>query len=130
MLYLFSKNDIKTFSKKITAEDIASFDSGIVHPVYSTFALARDAEWSGRLFVLEMKEEHEEGIGTFLHIHHKSPALVGTEIQIVSSFEEVTAKGEVITSFKVFANQRLLAEGQQGQRILPKEKIKQLFSSL
>ena len=71
----FQEGDSKTFTHLVTEPDIARFESGTVHEVYSTFALARDAEWSGRLFVLEMKEEHEEGIGTGITITHHSPAL-------------------------------------------------------
>jgi predicted thioesterase len=52
--------------------DLATFETGNVHPFYSTFALGRDAEWTCRQFVLQMKEDDEEGIGTFLNIRHKS----------------------------------------------------------
>jgi fluoroacetyl-CoA thioesterase len=65
MKNLFKIGDSKTFTKMVTTNDIAQFDEGTVHEVYGTFALGRDAEWSSRLFVLEMKEEDEEGIGTF-----------------------------------------------------------------
>jgi hypothetical protein len=41
------------------------FEGVNVHPVMATFSITRDAEWAGRIFVLAMKEEHEEGIGTF-----------------------------------------------------------------
>ena len=64
MINPFQPGDVKSFVHVVTEADTARFDSGEVHNVYSTFALARDAEWSGRLFVLEMKEEGEEGIGT------------------------------------------------------------------
>jgi predicted thioesterase len=64
MKHLFKQGDVKRYSKVVSIDELASFESGTVHEVYSTFALARDAEWSGRLFVLEMKEEDEEGIGT------------------------------------------------------------------
>ena len=47
--------------------DLAAFQGEMVHPFYSTFALGRDAEWTCRQFVLEMKESDEEGIGTFLN---------------------------------------------------------------
>ncbi|MBU3677691.1 MAG: hypothetical protein FGM54_11010 [Chitinophagaceae bacterium] len=126
----FHTGDIKTFTRVVREEDIAQFDSGTVHPVYATFALARDAEWSGRLFVLDMKEEHEEGIGTRLDIQHVSPAFVGQTVRFEACFEEITAKGEIINSFEAFVGERLIAKGRQGQRILPKEKIEKLFNDL
>ncbi len=126
----FHTGDIKTFTRVVREEDIAQFDSGTVHPVYATFALARDAEWSGRLFVLDMKEEHEEGIGTRLDIQHVSPAFVGQTVRFEACFEEITPKGEIINSFEAFVGERLIAKGRQGQRILPKEKIEKLFNEL
>lgn len=126
----FTKGDTKQYTRMITSADIASFESGTVHEVYSTFALARDAEWSGRLFVLEMKDDHEEGIGTSISVQHCSPAFVEQSITFIATFEEITERNEIITSYKAFCNERLIAEGRQGQKILPKEKIEKLFNQL
>jgi predicted thioesterase len=100
-----------------------------VHNVYSTFALTRDAEWSGRLFVLEMKEDGEEGIGTGINIKHISPALVGNEVVFTATLTEVN-KNEVVTDYVARVGDRIIAEGRQWQKILPKEKLDRLFSSL
>ena len=123
----FKKGDIKTFTKIVLPSEIAKFESGTVHEVYSTFSIAKDAEWSGRLFVLEMKEDGEEGIGTKISVEHKSPAFVGEEIKFVATFDEVTERGEIITSFKAFCGDRLIAKGSQGQRILLKSMIEEKF---
>jgi predicted thioesterase len=123
----FKKGDIKTFTKIVLPNEIAKFESGTVHEVYSTFSIAKDAEWSGRLFVLEMKEDGEEGIGTKISVEHKSPAFVGEEIKFVATFDEVTERGEIITSFKAFCGDRLIAKGSQGQRILLKSMIEEKF---
>ena len=79
----FKIGDTKTYSKVVGADETARFESGEVHPFYGTFALGRDVEWAGRLFVLEMKEEHEEGIGTFLYVDHHAPAFVGETVSII-----------------------------------------------
>jgi predicted thioesterase len=123
----FQKGDTKTFFKIVLANEIAQFDSGLVHEVYATFSIAKDAEWSGRLFVLEMKAEDEEGIGTKISVEHKSPAFVGDEIQFIATFEEVTERGEIITSFQAFCGDRLIAKGIQGQRILLKSLLEEKF---
>lgn len=114
----------------VTQNDLAVFETGTVHELYSTFALARDAEWSGRLFVLDMKEDGEEGIGTRLDIQHVSPALLGSEVDFTATFEEITEKGEIITSFEARVGERLIAKGIQGQRILKREKIDTIFRQL
>ena len=125
----FKIGDIKTFSHVVTDEDTAKFDSGEVHAVYSTFALARDAEWSGRLFVLEMKEEGEEGIGTGITIKHSSPALMGQEVIFTATLTAVNGN-EVVTDFVARVNDRVIAEGTQWQKIVKKEKLEKLFDLL
>lgn len=126
----FKKGDLKQYKIVVSENDIAKFESGVVHHVYSTFALCRDAEWSGRLFVLEMKEEGEEGIGTSISINHKSPAFVGDEVMFTAKFEEVKEHGEIINTFEVKVGDRLVAIGTQGQRIIPKEKIDTIFEKM
>lgn len=120
-----------TFSltKLVSQADLAEFETGIVHPFYGTFALGRDAEWACRQFVLNMKEDDEEGIGVFLNISHKSPALLGETVQITA--EIIRLQGNAIDcSFTVKAGERVVAEGTQGQKILKKEKLAKLVSSL
>lgn len=126
----FQTGDILEYKKTVQAEDLATFESGTVHEVYSTFSIARDAEWSGRLFVLQMKEEGEEGIGTFIHVNHRSPAMLNSEVVYKARFEEITERGEIITSFQAFVGDRLVAEGKQGQRILSKEKLEAIFKKI
>jgi fluoroacetyl-CoA thioesterase len=129
MKNLFKVGDRKTFSKIVNDADTANFDSGQVHPVYATFALGRDAEWCCRLFVLEMKEEDEEGIGTFLTIEHQSPSLVNNQVIFTATVEHLS-KNEIICSYEAKVGERLIAFGKQGQKILKKEKINQIFNSL
>ncbi len=93
-----------------------------MHPLYSTFALGRDVEWACRLFVLEMKEEGEEGIGTYLSIEHVYPAPLGSKVRIEARLEEVK-KNEVICSWEAFANGQKIAFGRQGQKIINKAKF-------
>lgn len=125
----FQPGDVLKYKHIVTEDDAARFESGQVHAVYSTFALARDAEWSGRLFVLEMKEEGEEGIGTGITVKHVSPALMGQEVTFTATLHEVN-KNEVITDYVAKAGDRIIAEGRQWQKILPKEKLDKLFDSL
>lgn len=129
MINPFQIGDSKTYNHKVELEDTATFKAGTVHPVYATFALARDAEWAGRLFVLEMKEETEEGIGTFIEIEHKSPALLQSEVTFTAKIESVI-KNEIVCSFEAFVGERLIAQGKTGQKILKKEKLEGLFKTL
>jgi predicted thioesterase len=122
----FQKNDLRVHAFTPTEQDMAAFDSGVVHRVCSTFALAREMEWTGRMFVLEMKEPHEEGIGTFLHITHRAPAVLHQPVECTGYFEEV-ANGEIKVKVEIKQAGTLIAFGSTGQKILPKETIERIF---
>ncbi len=129
MLNKFQIGDKKKISHLVITADAATFESGDVHPVYSTFALARDAEWCCRLFVLEMKESDEEGIGTFIQVNHQSPALIGQQVDFEATIK-LLERNSIICSFVAKVGERVVATGEQGQKILKKEKIDTLFLQL
>jgi predicted thioesterase len=125
MKQLFKYGDTKEFYKVVSKKDTAKFNGVEVHPYYSTFALARDAEWSSRLFVLDMKEIDEEGIGTFVNIKHASPALVGDEVRFIATIKSVV-HNEVVCSITAKVNGRLIAKIETGQKILNPDEIEAL----
>lgn len=129
MQQLFKPGDTRHFSRIVRTEDCASFDSGNVHPVYATFALARDAEWCCRLFVLEMKDDTEEGIGSRLTIDHLSPALIHSEVTFTATITGIQHH-EITCSYEAVCGGRLIATGIQVQKILKKEKLERLFAGL
>ena len=129
MKTVFALGDKKIYRKEVTAADSATFDSGMVHPVYATFALARDAEWACRLFVLEMKEEGEEGIGTFISVEHLSPALIGETVEFEAIVKTIE-RNEIICTYTSRVGERVIAKGEQGQKILPKAKLDRIFETL
>ena len=125
MKQLFKYGDTKEFYKVVSIKDTAKFNGVEVHPYYSTFALARDAEWSSRLFVLDMKEIDEEGIGTFVNIKHASPALVGDEVRFIATIKSVV-HNEVVCTITAKVNGRLIAKIETGQKILNPDEIEAL----
>lgn len=125
MKQLFKYGDTKEFYKVVSKKDTAKFNGVEVHPYYSTFALARDAEWSSRLFVLDMKEIDEEGIGTFVNIKHVSPALVGDEVRFIATIKSVV-HNEVVCTITVKVNGKLIAKIETGQKILNSDELEAL----
>lgn len=113
----------------VAASDVAAFHGKVVHDVCSTFTLSREAEWTTRQFVLEMKDEDEEGVGTFIIVNHRSPAFVGEEIVFLGKVETITGN-ELICSFEAMVGDRLIADGKTGQKIFNKQKLAQRFQSL
>ncbi|MEY4875273.1 MAG: hypothetical protein RL708_422 [Bacteroidota bacterium] len=129
MINNFKIGDKKYYQHIVQATDAATFASGNIHPVYSTFALARDAEWCCRLFVLDMKEADEEGIGTFIKVQHQSPALVNSIVDFEAEII-LQEKNNVVCKFIAKVGNRIIATGEQGQKILKKEKLNDLFNNL
>lgn len=125
MKQLFKYGDTKEFYKVVSKKDTAKFNGVEVHPYYSTFALARDAEWSSRLFVLDMKEINEEGIGTFVNIKHVSPSLVGDEVRFIATIKSVV-HNEVVCTITAKVNGRLIAKIETGQKILNSDELEAL----
>lgn len=123
----FKPGDQKVYKKVVTTADFAAFHGEVLHQVCSTFALARDFEWSSRLFFLEMKEEDEEGVGTFVHLDHHAPAFEGEEIVITATVEQIQ-KNELICQIEARVGERLIADGKTGQKMLKKDKLKRVFT--
>lgn len=129
MITPFQIGERKQIRHLVTEADAATFITGNVHPVYATFAVAREAEWACRQFVLAMREHDEEGIGTFVTVEHRSPALIGQEVVFIATIESITGN-HVICAYEARVGDRLIASGRQGQKILKKDRITQLFESL
>ena len=126
MKTIFSSGDQKQYSYVVRSEDFAAFHGAVVHPVMSTFALAREIEWSTRLFVLEMRDDDEEGIGTFVSVEHKGPAFEGERIDITATVETINGH-ELICSSVVRVGDRTVAIGKTGQKIMKRSKLAAMF---
>lgn len=129
MREVFKIGDKKNYNFRVKAQDVAHFEQQAVHDVCATFTLAREIEWASRLFVLEMLEEGEEGIGTHLNIKHLSPALLGEVVEIIAEYNGIEER-EIICKYEVKVGERLVAKGTTGQKILQKEKLAKVFDKL
>ena len=127
MKQLFKIGDTKAYKRKVVQDDQAIFHGEVLHQVCSTFALARDMEWSSRLFFIEMKEDDEEGVGTHLTIDHRSPAFVGEELEITATVAQIE-NNELICDIMVKVGDRVIATGKTGQRMLKKERLNKIFN--
>lgn len=123
----------RTHTFTVLPGDVADFTAeggGLVHPVCSTYRLARAAEWAGRLFVLELKEVGEEGVGTHVHLNHHAPAFPGEKVVVTATLTQAAAPpdGTLTCSFVAHVGARLVASGTTGQRILPLTKLAVAFA--
>ncbi|MCC5921130.1 MAG: hypothetical protein LAT68_13015 [Cyclobacteriaceae bacterium] len=123
--------EAKYYQHQVKEEDFAQFHGKVVHRVYSTFSLGRDAEWCCRQFVLDMKSSKEEGIGTFLEVKHYSPAFEGETVQFTASISYLSPdEKEIHCIFEAKVNERLIAKGKTGQKIFKKDQINTHFESI
>jgi predicted thioesterase len=127
MKNIFKPGDTKVYKTIVKTEDQAAFHGEVLHAVCSTFALARDMEWSSRLFFIEMKEADEEGVGTYLEIEHRAPAFVGDELTITATVSSIS-ENELLCKIEVKQKDKLIATGKTGQRMLKKEKLNRIFT--
>lgn len=127
MKNIFKVGDQIKIESLVRVEDVAAFNGEVVHEVCSTFALAREIEWSSRQFVLQMKEDDEEGIGTMLTIDHKSPVFVGETFEVMAKIESILGN-EIICTYEAKVGSRIIATGKTGQKILKREAISHIFS--
>jgi fluoroacetyl-CoA thioesterase len=123
---IFNPGDKKQISYTVQQTDVAAFHGHVVHPVCATFTLAREIEWATRQFVLDMRDDDEEGIGTYLTLEHKGPAFV-EEVIIIEACVDKLDGNELICSYEAKVNDRLIAVGKTGQKILKREKLNRLF---
>lgn len=126
MKHIIRVGDTQVFRRAVELGDVAMFNGRVVHPVCATFALARDIEWTSRQFVLRVREEDEEGVGTMLTINHVSPAFVGDEIVFTAQIEKISGH-ELICSYEARVGDRLIATGKTGQKVLKREMISRIF---
>lgn len=129
MKKLHTVGDTITLEFTVKPSDVASFNGEDIHPFYATFALGRDVEWTCRQFVLNEKEADEEGIGTFLNIKHQSPAMLHDTVKIEAQI--IRYEGNTLDcSYTVKIGDRIVASGEQGQKILKKEKVERLIAAV
>jgi len=122
MKALYRPGDQLQTSFEVAPSDWAIFHGETVHEVCSTYALAREAEWACRQFVLQMRDDHEEGLGNGLTIEHRSPALTGEVVVVVATLVNVTGSS-VNCTWEARVEDRLVACGACGQTLWPREKI-------
>lgn len=123
----FKPGDKKKMQYIVKNNDVAAFNGEVVHSVCSTFTLAREIEWTTRQFVLEMREDDEEGIGTFLSIDHKGPAFINDAIEIEATVDGIHGH-ELVCSYIARVGEQVIATGKTGQKILKREKMAEIFS--
>lgn len=111
----------------VSPADYPVFEGRVVHPVCSTYALAREFEWAGRRVYLAGRADGTEALGTMATVEHRSPAFAGEVLSITAtpvSYE----RGHLIVDCEARVGERLIATGRTGQKVTSVEKAAALFT--
>ena len=111
---------------KVTEDMCPAFDGVVVHRLYSTWSMAHHMELAARKVLAPYLEDHEEGIGSHLSIDHLAPTPVGRTVCVVARAVEVDAT-TVVCEVTAYDGDRLVGQGRQVQRVLPREKLRALI---
>ncbi len=110
----------------VTEDMCPAFDGVIVHRVYSTWSMAHHMELAARKVLAPHLDEHEEGIGSHISIDHLAPTPLGRTVRVVAQAVEID-DSTVVCDICVYDGDRLVGQGRQIQRVLPKTKLKSLI---
>jgi predicted thioesterase len=73
-----------------------------------------------------MKDDDEEGIGTMLTVQHHAPAKAGSTVTFTATIVQLQGHS-IICRYEARVDNVIIATGEQGQKILKKEKLRKLF---
>ncbi len=119
--------DTAEVTAEVTEAMCPAFEGEVVHHVYSTWSMAYHMELAARKVLAPHLEEHEEGIGSHLSIDHLAPTPVGHTVRVVAEATEVDDT-TLVCDVTAYDGERLVGQGRQVQRVLPKSKLKALIA--
>ncbi len=119
--------DTAEVTAQVTEAMCPAFEGEVVHHVYSTWSMAYHMELAARMVLAPHLEEHEEGIGSHLSIDHLAPTPVGHTVRVVAEATEVEDT-TLVCDVTAYDGERLVGQGRQVQRVLPKSKLKALIA--
>jgi predicted thioesterase len=107
----------------VTREMVAEFeDVGLVHPVYSTWAMVRHMEQASRKLVLPYLEPEEEAVGYAVSVTHLAPTPVGMRVTVTARLEQIEGN-RVVCAVEAHNGLTRIGEGTHVQVVLPKSRL-------
>ena len=108
----------------VTPDMVAAFEGQTVHPLYSTSSLVHHMELAARKTILPYFEDHEEGMGLHVDVHHTMFTPVGMKVKIraiVSAIRDTKIECEV----EAFNWRGKIAKGTVVQSVIQKSWLEQ-----
>jgi predicted thioesterase len=125
--------DARTELKVVVSDEMTvEFESlGPVHPVYSTYFLAKHMEEVSRTLVLPYLEDGEEGIGHVVNVRHLSSALPGMTVTLTGTNTGSEDGRRVVVSCRAVSELGdVVGEGETVQVVVAEDWLQQRFDEL
>ncbi len=117
---------------EITVTDamVARFDElGLVHPVYSTWMMAKHMEEASRRVILPFLEEDEDAVGHAIEIVHLAPTAVGERVRIRATIERVDGR-RIYCTLEARNQRERIGEGRNIQVVLSRHWLREKFRAI
>jgi fluoroacetyl-CoA thioesterase len=112
---------------RITVTDgmVARFDElGLVHPVYSTWMMAKHMEEASRKVILPFLEDDEEAVGHAIDIVHLAPTAVGDPVRVRAVLDRIENR-RIHCTLEAFNQRERIGEGHTIQVVLSRRQLQE-----
>ena len=106
----------------VTEEMTARLEGRQIHRLYATYWIAYHFEVAARRVLEPFLEPGEEGIGYRVEVKHLKPVPVGAAVDLSATFTGFEGR-EMVCRVEARWRGELVAEGRQGQFILPRAEL-------
>jgi predicted thioesterase len=114
----------------VTDAMVARFDElGLVHPVYSTWMMAKHMEEASRKVILPFLEEDEDAVGHAIEIVHLAPTAVGERVRIRATIERVDGR-RIHCTLEAHNQRERIGEGRNIQVVLSRHRLREKFRAI
>lgn len=117
---------------EITVTDVmvARFDElGLVHPVYSTWMMAKHMEEASRKVILPFLEDDEEAVGHAIDLVHLAPSAVGDRVRVRATLERVDGR-RIYCALEAHNQRERIGEGRNIQVVLSRRRLHDTFRAI
>ncbi len=113
----------------VTQAMLAWFEElGVVHPVYSTWAMVRHMELASRKVILSYLEPGEDAVGHTVTVTHFAPTSLGMRVTVRATLLHVNGN-RIICGVEAFNEREKIGGGETVQVLLPRADLEKRFTS-
>lgn len=113
----------------VTDDMVAWFEElGVVHRVYSTWAMVRHLELASRKVILPFLDPEEDAIGHSISVTHFAPTPVGRPVTVRATLLRIEAN-RIVCALEAFNDREKIGTGENVQVVLPRACLAERFAA-